>query len=368
MIYKIFFPFLTACLFIALFQCSGSSSQDSTDDDEEDEEEENNNDSEAGPPETLPFSIEEARDDGAIRLTFPENDDDTISYQNVCFSPDGNLLVLTGFEEGYNDGPAHIFLLDLDVEELEEPVQLTEGDFDDVNVPYGCFHPDGELVVFASDREEANDFWTVTIDGDEPERLTEHGAEPVWIEPVFSPDGNFLAFEQDDIEIADEEDELEQRATVWKIEIDSATTTQLTNLDGTDDDRLPSWSPDGGSILYQHREGDSELWEAFTVPADGGDTTNISELSEEDIPGHDTDLSWSPDGEFAATSSDPDGIDLPAIFLLPIDGGEMIRVTESDENEDGAPCVAPSGFWVAFESHRTDEEDSPSDIWIIQMP
>lgn len=350
-------PYLLLAGLLASHACSSQGSSD-------DEEDEGGN---AGPPATLPFEGLATRDDGALRLTAPLNDNNSISYQNACFSPDGNNLVFTGFEEGYNDGPAHIYLLNLEGEELEEPAQLTEGDFDDVNVPYGCFHPDGDRVVFASDREEANDFWTVTTDPDnaELERLTEHGELPVWIEPVFSPDGAFLAFEQNDIET---DDELAQRATIWKVEIASGTTTQLTNFDGADDDRLPSWSPDGATILYQHREPPSELWEAYTLPAGGGVGTSLSDLTAKETAGHDTDLSWSPDGQFVAASTDPDGIPLPNIYLLPVSGGAMIRVTTSTTNEDGAPSVSPSGLWVAFESHRTDDEDSPSDIWLIRMP
>ena len=45
-----------------------------------------------------------------------------------------------------------------------------------------------------------------------------------------------------------------------------------------------------------------------------------------------------------------------------------MRITFSDEREDGAPSVSPDGQWVAFESHRTEDENSPSDIWIIQIP
>jgi len=45
-----------------------------------------------------------------------------------------------------------------------------------------------------------------------------------------------------------------------------------------------------------------------------------------------------------------------------------VRITYSDDREDGAPAVSPDGRWVAFESHRTEDEDSPTDLWIIAVP
>jgi Tol biopolymer transport system component len=313
-----------------------------------------------GPPDPLPFEPEETRDDGALRLTYA---DDPASDQNACFSPDGSFLVFTRFENGYNDGPAHLMRLDLDG---SEPVQLTSGDQDDVDVPFGCFSRATGRVVFASDREEATDFWTIVPDPDAPdmERLTHHGELPIWIEPVWSPDGRAIAFERN----VDTEDELAQRASVWRIDDPWTAPAQLTNLDGALDDRLPSWSPDGTTIVFQRRIPPSERWEAYLVPAAGGEPTNLSARSTEGEPGHDTDLSWSPDGRFVASSTDPDGIPVPSVYLLPVAGGPMIRVTLSDEHEDGAPCVSPNGLWVAFESHRTSDEDSPSDIWIIRTP
>ena len=45
-----------------------------------------------------------------------------------------------------------------------------------------------------------------------------------------------------------------------------------------------------------------------------------------------------------------------------------VRITYSDEREDGAPSVSPDGRWAAFESHRAEDEDSPTDLWIISVP
>ena len=61
-----------------------------------------------------------------------------------------------------------------------------------------------------------------------------------------------------------------------------------------------------------------------------------------------------------------------AFFVPDLDSGgeppQPVRITFSQEHEDGAPSVSPDGRWVAFESHRTEDEESPSDIWLIATP
>lgn len=59
-------------------------------------------------PKALPL---ETRSDGAVRLTTPPG---SASDQNPAFAPDGSRLVFTRFENGYNEGPAGLFVLDLD--------------------------------------------------------------------------------------------------------------------------------------------------------------------------------------------------------------------------------------------------------------
>ena len=45
-----------------------------------------------------------------------------------------------------------------------------------------------------------------------------------------------------------------------------------------------------------------------------------------------------------------------------------VRVSKSQEKEDGAPTNSPDGKLVAFESHILEDENSPSEIWVIRTP
>jgi hypothetical protein len=78
------------------------------------------------PAETLPAGT---RPDGAVRLTTPPTG---ASDQNLAFSPDGSRLVFTRFDNGYNDGPAGLFLLDLG--SLQVTRLTPEEDQDNVNL------------------------------------------------------------------------------------------------------------------------------------------------------------------------------------------------------------------------------------------
>jgi len=51
------------------------------------------------------------------------------------------------------------------------------------------FSPDGERLVFVSDRDGRENVWVIGIDGSEPEKLTEGGKMVQFASPSFSPDG-----------------------------------------------------------------------------------------------------------------------------------------------------------------------------------
>ena len=54
--------------------------------------------------------------------------------------------------------------------------------------------------------------------------------------------------------------------------------------------------------------------------------------------------------------------------MLPVAGGAIVRASVSESFEDGAPSAAPDGLSIAFESHRTSDEESPTDIWVVDTP
>jgi len=315
------------------------------------------------PPKPSPLAAPaETRPDGAIRLTTPPAG---ASDQNPAFSPAGSRLLFTRFDNGYNTGPAGLFLLDLNSHQATRLTPIE--DQDSVNLPGAAWRGGEEngRIVFASDRLEADDLWRIAPDGADLTRITTHDGPPWYAEPSWSPDGQWIVFE-----IRDDLPGGQQQGSIWRVHADGTGLTQLTDgPGGGTDDRQPNWSPAGSSILFQRRSLGGDDWNIYTMASDGGDLRQVTTALSSD-----TDASWSPDGECIVYSSDHGGLPMPDIFVIAANGGQPVRVTFSHTNEDGAPSWSPApteggtgGAWIAFESHESQGEDSPAALWRISV-
>ena len=307
------------------------------------------------PVPTIPIPPDDTvrRSDGAELIYDPLTRQ---SAQNPAFSPDGRTVLFTIFEKGYNDGPAGLFLLQLDGGEIS--VLLMEDDQDSVNLPGTSWNPTNGLITFSSDRQDRpHEIWTIEPDGSGLTLVTHHTSETFFTEPSFSPDGEWIVFEVDD-DVPDDT----QNGSIWKVRSDGSELRQLTDgpAVGTDD-RQPNWSPTGEEILFQRRVSGDDNWDLYIIDPDGDDLRPLVTLSSSD-----TDASWSPDGEWIVFSSDYHDLALPQIYVSNVNDGELVRVTQSDAFADGAPSWSWDGEWIAFESHA--DEDAAASIWRIQVP
>jgi len=296
----------------------------------------------------------ETRPDGAIRLTDPPPD---ASDQNPAFSPDGTHLLFTRFENGYNQGPSAIYLFNRAAGNIS--LLTTVPDSDSVNLPGSSWNAAAGRIAFASDREDADEIWTMAADGSDPFRVTHHTQPGYFIEPSFSPDGQWIVFEA-----STGAPEAQQQGSIWKVRAGGSGLTQLTDGpgDGTDD-RQPNWSPAGDRILFQRRLPGHDDWNLYTMAPNGSDIRQITTT-----PSDDTDASWSPDGRWIVYSSDYGGLTAPNIFVISADGGEPIRITYDETHGDGAASWSPDGQWIAFESYVYQAEETPAALWLIAAP
>ena len=176
------------------------------------------------------------RPDGAKLLYSPSSNE---SAQNPAFSPDGKTVLFTEFHEGYNMGPAGLFLVRPDGGKPEE--LLDEPDTDSVNLPGSSWNRVAGLIAFSSDRAGPDEIHTMSLETTDPSRVTRHKGDSFFIEPSFSPDGKWIVFEED---VNAPEDR--QQHSIWKVRSDGRKLARLTDgpVGGTDD-RLPNWSPAG---------------------------------------------------------------------------------------------------------------------------
>jgi len=284
------------------------------------------------------------------------------SAQNACFSPDGTRVLFTLFHEGYNDGPAGLYVVSLDGGRPREV--LDEPETDNVNLPGTSWNAATDRIVFASDREGTDEVWTATPAGKDLFRVTRRGGPRQCIEPSFSPDGRWIAFEAG----LGGPDEGEM-GSILKIRADGLKRSRLTVAApigaATRDDRLPNWSPQGDRILFQRRGYGSEDWDIFTMTPDGKGPRAVTGTS----AGADTDASWSPDGKWICYSSDFGNLPAANIFIIPAEGGRPVRVTRSATEEHAAPSFSPDGRWIAFECHRVGEDgEAAASLWRVRAP
>jgi tetratricopeptide (TPR) repeat protein len=220
------------------------------------------------------------------------------------------------------------------------PLRLTNNIVTDWQPHYS---PDGEHVIFASNRDGNFEIYVMNADGTEPSRLTNNSTED--LTPVWSPDSSKIAF----VSKRDGNDE------VYVMDADGSNQTNLTRHPSADS--RPTWSPDGKRIAFvSNRDGQSDSYDIYSMRADGSEPTRITA-----DPAFDGDPAWSPDGKRIAFASNRTGNF--EIFLMDADGQHPSNVSNNPAF-DGKPAWSPDGKSIAFISNR---DPDPGDFDVYTM-
>lgn len=192
--------------------------------------------------------------------------------------------------------------------------------------------PDGQLVVFASNRDtesvEATQLYMVPVIGGEVTRLTESAG--VDRDPRFSPDGRWLYFCSNRHGSFDLYRAPFQAGVLGKVAAVVASADQILS---------PSLSPDGTQVVYMavDEEGRSRLWLA---PTDGSEAPQT--LSEGPV---DLTPAWGAKDEivFAAKAPDRDDADL---YVMSSDGGARTRLLSTPLTDETGPRFSEDGRFI----------------------
>lgn len=223
----------------------------------------------------------------------------------------------------------------------------------------GNWSADGRHVSFIwPDRTGTPYLWVVSPKGGWPRRLAEvpvlveatDGTDrrDVWGGPQWSPTDSRVAF----LSRASSG----KGASVWTVGLDGGQPLEVTRHPGFDD-RTPRWSPDGKRIAFVgHRQGRDEI---EVVASEGGLALQMTFGRWDN-----TDPAWSPDGRWIAFISQRSDRDLYSnnLFMVPSDGGELIRLTEDDTANDRSPAWSPDGSTIGFVSNRDDSDNIWHDV------
>jgi TolB protein len=168
-----------------------------------------------------------------------------------AFSPDGRQLALTLSGSG---GNLDVWLLDLATQRL---TRLTDDPAADTEPAWS---PDGSSIYFTSDRAGGPQIYKLSIaNPSRVQRITFDSSYDA--RPAVSPDGKHLAF----ITIDGHD---------YRIAVQDLSSGTVTVLSHGHLDQSPSFAPNGATIIYAGRDGDTDTLQ--TVSVDGLVTQRLS--------------------------------------------------------------------------------------------
>jgi Tol biopolymer transport system component/DNA-binding winged helix-turn-helix (wHTH) protein len=172
----------------------------------------------------------------------------------AAFSPDGNLIVYSSDR----NGSFEIYIRSFDASAKE--IQLTNDGNQNL---FPSFSPDGRSIAFASLRR--NGIFRIPAIGGTSQRITNFGVQPIW-----SPDGQTIVFESNGSPSLSVTDYYFPRpSSLWTISSSGGEPKPITGP-GTFEGGASSasWNPDGREIRFvRDFEGESSVW-AYRI-ADG---------------------------------------------------------------------------------------------------
>ncbi len=240
----------------------------------------------------------------------------------LTFSPDGRRIL---FSDWTTTGG--VFLLD---EHLVSP-DLILPNLDIGGFNSAALSPDGQRFVAVAVTFEGGgrELLLSDIDGGNIELLTQTSNATEWV-PRWSPDGKLVVYDHTPTG---------QAGDIYTIDVETKQTRRLTTHSGNDS--LPSFSPDGSTIVFvSNRTGVQQI---YSMTATGG---NIQQLTDDPSPSHRP--NWSPDGTRIIFQSNRDGDS--EIYLMDPDGSNVVKLT-NNTNSDATPAWAPRKSGIAVSAN-----------------
>jgi Tol biopolymer transport system component len=242
-------------------------------------------------------------------------------------SPQGSLVFTAGTSKN-----ASVWSVELPRDVGRAPVlnEIAPSSHMQQNADYS---PDGERIVFESERSGHSEIWMVGNTERSMQQLTNSAA--IAQGPAWSPDGRRIAFSAT----------LLRQREIYVVPATGGAPQRLT--EDSSDDAAPSWSRDGRWIYFQsNRSGAYEVWK---IPSEGGRATQVTRAGG-------AGPKESPDRKFVYYRKQG------GLWRLPVSGGEESQVVESVRQFGDRIPVENGVFFVATVADAADKDGLDSKI------
>jgi Tol biopolymer transport system component len=222
---------------------------------------------------------------------------------------------------------------------------------------HASFSPDGNELVFLSTNFAAGSAGSgmlviANADGSNQRTIFESAATDNLTSPAWSPRGDAIAFSVG----AFFRRAGSAPARLMSIRPDGSALMPLS--DGTTNDGMASWSPDGRELVFRVADG----------PTRGLYVLDVAARERRRLPtesDRDTFPYWSPRGAWITFTSQRDGD--YEIYRIKSDGTGLARLTHA-AGHDAHASVSPDGEWIAFATSRQGFKDEALGLIVGARP
>jgi TolB protein len=204
-----------------------------------------------------------------------------------------------------------------------------------------AWSPDGTRLALVSYRDGNAEIYVMSAEGSGARRLTRHRGED--LSPAWSPDGSRIAFASN-------------RSGAYHIHTMRADGSGVRLLAPLRQSYSPAWSPDGGSIVFSSSGRTPENPELYSIRADGTRLTRLTRTKgDAETLGDDGFPSWSPDGGTIVFSSNRTGNG--ELWTMLRDGSRQRRLAGLPRRDDWSPRFSQDGATIVFASLTQTRSD-----------
>ncbi len=239
-------------------------------------------------------------------------------FYHPIASPDGEKVAFYWDKSGRNE----LYILDRNSGDIE---QLSDGEVPKNARWYIMWDSKGEKVLFHKDEggNEQNDIYSIDLKGDVKKEIE---LDAQCILQDVSPDGEYILFTSD----------RDEQLNLFRYSFETDKIEKLTEY------KLPVWSavysPDGKWIAYQANESDDlRNKDIYLCKPDGSDKRklDIGEEGAENSP-----VRWSPDGKKLLVTDNSKDMNRPGIYYV---GEDKLEWFGDENHEDRPVAFKPDG-------------------------